>query len=219
MRLRAKTPTRTPWLAALALACGTAAASAQDGATSGRPTFIHEPWSAQADAAADGDGPEEVEPRFGEEGFDSWVVGFSTATDAKAFDQGFTFSYNRFIVDDSEFLLEAGLWNFYEQGGESAFGLSAGIGFRWHFVCRERWSIFADAGISLLGTTDTVPAGGTGCNFMPRAGVGFTHQIDENIRLIGGLRWHHISNARTRGDDRNPSRDSVLIYLGVVIPF
>mgnify|MGYP002395564639 CR=1 FL=1 len=189
--------------------------------TSGKPPrarFIHEPWSARPQAEPNDSGQPSA-PRYGQEGFRSYVVGFSSAYQGEAFDQGFTFSYNQFIVDDIEWLLEAGLWSFYEQGGDSAFGLSASLGFRWHFVTKESWSLFADLGIGMLGTTDTVPPDGTSFNFMPRVGVGFTRQLDENVRLIGGLRWHHISNARTRGDDRNPSRDAALIYLGLVIPF
>lgn len=196
---------------------GSPVAMAQE---AGAPTpplrFIHEPWSPQDEQAG---GPQADPLRYGQEGYDSWVVGFSSAFQGSAFDQGFTFSYNRFLVEDIEWLLEAGLWNFYERGGDSAFGLSASLGFRWHFLTRDRWTLFADAGIGLLGTTDTVPPEGTGFNFMPRVGVGFTHEIDESVRLIGGVRWHHISNARTRGDDRNPSRDAALIYLGVVVPF
>mgnify|MGYP001951235339 CR=1 FL=1 len=52
------------------------------------------------------------------------------------------------------------------------------------------------------------------------AGIGMTHQIsDDGTRLVGGLRWHHISNARIHGDDSNPSRDAPHVYLQVAIPF
>lgn len=187
-------------------------ARAQDAAGE-RLRFEYQPWSTQEEAV------EEPKLRYGDEGFASWVISYSAAYDTNAFDQGLTLSYNRFLVKDIEWLLEAGLWSFYDQGNDAAYGLSAGIGFRWHFLTRERWTIFADVGIALLGATDAVPPEGTEFNFMPRVGVGFTHEIDENIRFIGGVRWHHISNARTRGDDRNPSRDAPQLYVGLVVPF
>jgi hypothetical protein len=31
--------------------------------------------------------------------------------------------------------------------------------------------------------------------------------------------WHHISNGRYTGDVNNPSRDSVMVYAGIMIPF
>lgn len=176
--------------------------------------FVHEPWSVQSDGAV-----EAPAPRYGQEDFTSWVISYAAAYETEAFDQGITFSYNRFLVDDIEWFLEAGLWSFYDQGNDAAYGLSAGFGFRWHFLTRERWSLFADVGISLLGANDAVPPEGTELNFMPRAGVGFTYQIDEALRVMGGVRWHHISNARTRGDDRNPSRDAPQLYIGLVVPF
>lgn len=156
---------------------------------------------------------------YGKEGDHSWTLSTSLAYDTNAFDQAITFAYNQFLVDDIEYLLEAGLWSFHDEGEQQAFGLSATLGFRWHFINRDRWTLFADMGIGLLGTTDTVPTGGTGFNFMPRVGVGLTHRLDDRTRLITGLRWHHISNARTRGDDRNPARDAPLLYVGLIVSF
>ncbi|MEQ8317115.1 MAG: acyloxyacyl hydrolase [Phycisphaerales bacterium] len=205
-----------PFLAfAVAVLACHGGALAQDGAASDEPLrFVHEPWSGQA---AD----EVAEPAiaFGQKDFDSWIVSYSAAYTGEALDQGFTLGYSEFLVDDIEWFLEGGLWSFYDRGRDAAFGLSASLGFRWHFIQEDRWSIFADVGIGVLGTTDHVPPDGTSFNFMPRAGVGFTRQIDEDIRLIGGVRWHHISNARTRGDSRNPARDAPQIYVGLVIPF
>ncbi|MEQ9094669.1 MAG: acyloxyacyl hydrolase [Phycisphaerales bacterium] len=176
--------------------------------------FIHEPWSTQSN-----DEFEAVSPGYCSEACETWVISYSAAFESEALDQGLTLSYNRFLVDDIEWFLEGGLWSFYDKGADAAFGLSATLGFRWHFVARENWSLFADIGIGVLGTTDHVPPDGTSFNFMPRAGLGFTRQLDENVRLIGGVRWHHISNARTRGDSRNPARDAPQLYVGLVVPF
>src|SRR5436309_3218979 len=61
--------------------------------------------------------------------------------------------------------------------------------------------------------------GGTGFDFMPRAGVGFTRRLTDDMRLEAGLRWHHISNARIHGEARNPSRDAPMFYVGLIFPF
>jgi hypothetical protein len=69
-------------------------------------------------------------------------------------------------------------------------------------------------------STDDVPNDGTSFNFTPRLGVGFTRQLtDSGIRLEGGLRWAHISNARITGDADNPARDSAMLYVGLIFPF
>ncbi|GIW74261.1 MAG: hypothetical protein KatS3mg103_0783 [Phycisphaerales bacterium] len=199
--------------------------------------FVHEPWRAGPSPIQDGrqdgrqdgwqdagqgrpaDRPGPAPLRYGQADYASVIVAASTAFDGQALDQGLTVGYNRFLVDRLEWLLEAGLWSLADDGNQAAFGLSAGLGFRWHFVMEDRWSAFADVGIALLASSDHVPPGGTQLNFMPRAGVGLTYRLDADVRLIGGLRWHHISNARTRGDDRNPSRDAPLLYLGLVARF
>jgi len=201
-------------LACLAVLFTSLAAWAQDAKAPLR--FVHEPWSEQEGSA---DAASQPGLRYGQEDYVSWAISYSAAYQAESFDQGLTLSYNRFLVDDIEWLLEAGLWSFYDRGADAAYGLSVGFGFRWHFLTRERWSLFADLGMAILGTTDGVPPQGTHFNFMPRAGVGMTYQIDETIRLIGGVRWHHVSNARTRGDARNPARDAPLAYVGLIIPF
>jgi hypothetical protein len=75
-----------------------------------------------------------------------------------------------------------------------------------------------------MGTTQRVPGpdsdepdGGTYFNFTPQAGVGASFAVAEDTRLLAGVRWHHISNARS--SDNNPGRDSLEIYAGVSFAF
>lgn len=42
---------------------------------------------------------------------------------------------------------------------------------------------------------------------------------DDGARLMGGVRWHHISNARIKGEDHNPGRDSIMVYVGMSFPW
>ena len=146
-------------------------------------------------------------------------VGFALEEDDDSTDPNLALTYHHFLVDDFEVIGEIGAWYFAQDGGDAG-GLNPGFTLRWHFLNRDRWSLYADAGIGLLFATDDVPRGGSSFGFMPRAGVGASVDLnDEGLRGYLGVRWHHISNARITGDDRNPDRDGVMIYGGVMFPW
>ena len=50
----------------------------------------------------------------------------------------------------------------------------------------------------------------------PQAGAGFSLKLNQERRLILGLRWHHISHADLFG--ANPGRDSIMGYVGLQFP-
>jgi opacity protein-like surface antigen len=106
---------------------------------------------------------------------------------------------------------------YFDQEGDNAWGGNFNLMFRWHFLMREKWSVYADIGAGMLGTSDDVPFNGTSFNFTPQVGAGVSYEIASNVRLMTGVRWHHISNARTSDD--NPGRDSLMVYAGVSFPF
>ncbi len=157
---------------------------------------------------------------FGAQGTRWAVFGAGVAIDGDdSTDLGGFAQMTWFIVDDVELGGEAGVWHF-QQRGEDAAGGSLSALIRWHFVNEGRLSLFVDGGIGMLGATDDVPEGGTELNFMPRAGVGATWRPwDGEMRLLLGLRWHHISNARSSGAEDNPSRDGAMLYVGLGVPF
>lgn len=117
---------------------------------------------------------------------------------------------------------ELGGW-YFNQEGDDAFGINPELVFRWHAFHDEdkSWTWFFDTGIGVVASSDLVPDKGTGFNFMPRVGTGFTIELDaeSQMRLMAGVRWHHISNARIGGDERNPSRDGLGIHAAIVFPF
>ncbi|MCC6227950.1 MAG: acyloxyacyl hydrolase [Phycisphaerales bacterium] len=127
--------------------------------------------------------------------------------------------FSEFIATDVELGGELAGWSF-NQPGDNAVGGSLVLIVRWHFLNRGDWSLYADAGVGGMVASDDTPDSGTSFNLMPRAGAGFTRAIGgSGARLELGVRWHHISNARITGDDHNPSRDSLALYLGFAIPF
>jgi hypothetical protein len=183
---------------------------------------VAQPDDEAAEAAPVADSP----ARFGDPS-DAWWL---TASVAGGFivgrndtlGQGFL-SLTTFIADGFEVGAEFGGWWIDQSGAEDTAGASAGLLFRWHFLMDEEnrdWSVFASAGVGMLITDEDVPFDGTQYNFTPTAGLGFTHRLgDGNNRLVGGLRWQHISNARTAGGDENGGRDFATFYVGVMFPF
>jgi len=177
----------------------------------------------KAAAAAPLDTPPPSSPiaaEYGREGTEWWTVGASIANDVRNNrDYGVYASWTKFLVDNVEFTAQLNV-RYFAQSGEDAAGLNPVMLFRWHFFNRGGWTLFTDAGIGLLFTNDTVPDGSTSFNFTPRAGGGFTRQLtDSGTRLIVGLTWAHVSNARILGDHNNQSRDSAQVYAGVIFPF
>lgn len=160
---------------------------------------------------------------FGEPGSQYFGVlgagGLSFESDDDSTDANLALTYHRFLIQDIEFIGELGGW-YFNQSGNNAAGVNPAFTIRWHFLNRDRWTVYADAGMGLLFTTDNVPEGGTSFNFMPRVGAGGTVRLtDDGARLFLGARWHHVSNARIQGDDGNPDRDGVALYAGVMFPF
>ena len=160
---------------------------------------------------------------FGTEGQQHWSVrsgvGFEFEDDDDATGVNLMFAYHRFIVDDLEFIGELGTW-YHAQEGDDAASVNPGFTLRYHFINRDRWTVYADAGIGVLFSTDDVPDGGTSFNFMPHAGMGGTYRLsDAGLRAYFGARWHHVSNARIEGDADNPDRDGVFVYGGLMWPF
>jgi Lipid A 3-O-deacylase (PagL) len=164
--------------------------------------------------------------RYGSAGSKAWTIGGLYANN---FDEANDFNghvaWSNFLADDFEFVIEAAGW-YFNQPGEDTGGISGSMIFRWHALHDETysWSVFVDGGIGLLGGFDEVPDGGSEFNFLPRLGGGATFALGPNEngqapRLMIGARWHHISNARIRGDSDNPARDALAGYIAIVFPF
>lgn len=122
-----------------------------------------------------------------------------------------------FVVDDVEIGVEAAGWWIFQE--DDTWGVSSSLVVRYHFYQQQRFSLYGEGGIGLFIAADNVPDDGTSFGFMPRIGFGTSIQIDNrDTRLMLGMHWHHISNARLNGEARNPSRDAVGFYAAVSVP-
>lgn len=173
-----------------------------------------------ANGPAPAGAPERI--RFGHAGSSFISAGLGYMNDFSDDQAGEVFvGYSHFIADELEFNLELGAW-YFDQEGDNTGGIGPVMNLRWHFLHDDAydWSVFGEAGFGLLFAFDNVPDGGTGFDFLPRLGAGFTKALDdEGTRLVMGVRWQHISNGRIEGDERNPGRDSLMVWAGVMFPF
>lgn len=90
---------------------------------------------------------------------------------------------------------------------------------RWFFAHQGGLSVYAEGGIGMIWLEDAFPVNGTHQNFTPQVGAGAILQLSDSLHIMGGVRWHHISNARKSGKNNNPGFDGAMIYAGIMIPF
>ena len=125
-----------------------------------------------------------------------------------------------FMNNNSINLELQGSWVDQPGGGDDDALLGAvGVLGRWHFLVRDKWSLFIDGG-GMVSYADHIvpitPYAGTHFNFIGKVGGGASWEIDEHTYLIGGVRYFHLSNGQIRGRDDNPSYDGIQFWAGVM---
>lgn len=103
-----------------------------------------------------------------------------------------------------------------QEAGNDTDGGGASLLLRWHLINLDRFSFYLDGGGGLVWTQDPVPTGGTTYNYTARAGGGISWRLKEDVYLLGGARYFHLSNGNQHGRENNPSFDGVEYYLGVM---
>jgi hypothetical protein len=119
-------------------------------------------------------------------------------------------------------LFELAGYSFDPEGSfdaEDSCGGGANLGLRFQFFELDRLTLFVEGLAVMQEITHNFTQGGTHFNFNTQAGLGATFRIAENIHLIGGCRYVHISNAQIHGKSRNPNFNGVGGYLGVMFTF
>lgn len=156
-------------------------------------------------------------PAFGTAGTQRWYVHGSVAGDLDDDFWGMVGGgATHFFADGHSVNLELNGFAF-DQPGDDAVGLNLNLLLRSHWLRRENWSLYVDGGAGIIGTTNDVPSDGSSFNFTPQVGGGATFNLQDEKRLMVGLRWHHISNADTF--ESNPGLDTLQGYVGVNLPF
>lgn len=161
-----------------------------------------------------------VHRRFGEKNslrFNVLAGAASNFSDTELAQAGVGLSW--FAIDWFSVELELLGMGVFQEVGKDAAGADLNVLFRWHFwrSADERVTVFADAGIGFSLFSQEVPDGGSNFNFAPQAGVGASFDLGGDVRLLAGLRWLHLSNARTT--ETNNGLDTLLAYCGVSLGF
>lgn len=108
---------------------------------------------------------------------------------------------------------------FADQPNDDTVLFGAGALLRWHFLADEHFSLFVDGALGGSFADAAVPELGTHFNYTARGGVGATIKLRDDLHLVGGTRFMHLSNGNVHGRDQNPSFDGVQFYAGVMFTF
>jgi hypothetical protein len=122
-----------------------------------------------------------------------------------------------YLFDNFSLGVEASGYRFEQAPGNDGWMYGVAGILRHHLIQFDRSTIFADVTFGPVEATDRIPAGGTYFNFATRAGIGTTYQLQDDLYLIGGVRYFHLSNARIEGPERNPSINGVEGYVGLML--
>ena len=129
-----------------------------------------------------------------------------------------TLAGSYYLVDSFSIGAEAVGYGFETEGDNiPAAGLNGML--RWHLLTRERFSLYIDGGGGILYADDQIPRGGTHFNYAARTGVGGTIELADDVHLMLGVRYFHLSNGDIHGRRRNPSIDAIETYVGVMWTF
>jgi opacity protein-like surface antigen len=104
-------------------------------------------------------------------------------------------------------------------GNDDGYGVGFEGWLRWHLLTLDRFTLYADGGGGRAYFEPETPEGGTNWNWTAKVGGGVTYRLDDNVYLMGGARYFHISNGNQFGRPNNPSFDSVQYYVGVMFTF
>jgi hypothetical protein len=128
-----------------------------------------------------------------------------------------TFSYDHYVYN----YVAVGVQGvaYYGYAEEPAIGGGFNIMGRWHFLNSGRWSMYGDIVGGIFQLDENFPEGGTHFNFTYQAGVGMTLGLTDDLYLMGGLKFVHVSNGFIEGRDRNPVFNSYGGYIGLMWMF
>jgi len=105
------------------------------------------------------------------------------------------------------------------QFGQDASIAAGDLLLRHHLFHRGRFSFFLDAGAGVSYADHPTPWYGTNFNFILETGAGTTLQLWDNVHLLTGVRYWHLSNAHKEGPAHNPSINAMQIYMGLLFKF
>jgi hypothetical protein len=107
----------------------------------------------------------------------------------------------------------------FSEGRSSGAAVGFTLGIRHHLFDIGNNSFFIDVAGGELEASNNLPYRGTHLNNTIQFGFGVAHPIAENLYLLAGARYYHISNAEAEGQDRNPSVNAIQGVIGLMWRF
>ena len=124
-----------------------------------------------------------------------------------------------YLADD--LAIECGGQFGYVESQRTSGGAFGGpeLGMRWHFAKNTLWSMYLEALAGAVYQQHSITPASLRFNFDLQGGGGATYRISNNTLLGGGIRAHHLSNARVRGRNRNMGYDGTMLYIELMKSF
>ena len=122
--------------------------------------------------------------------------------------------YYRFL--DDRVALGAGMsrWEFRPAGMDDVGGWEAEMRLRYYCLEAAGVGLFVDANGGAILTEHPMPPPGTKLNYTFSFGTGLEIPISSKGCLLGGMEFHHMSNARGRYAEDNPAQNQRFYWLG-----
>jgi hypothetical protein len=131
---------------------------------------------------------------------------------------GMTVGAGYYVLKNLAIQMDFSAYGFGEGHTQGAAG-GVTIGLRHHIVNIGKALIFADVSFGEIWASNNLPVHGTHRNNTFEFGIGVAYPIGQDVYLIGGPRFFHLSNANDAGSDRNPSINAVQGVIGVLWKF
>lgn len=125
------------------------------------------------------------------------------------------FNISHYLVDNLAFHYGASFGYADVQRAHDGFQGGPEFGLRWHVFRSERWSLYAEGLAAAIVHRHPLTLNSLRFNFDLQPGGGLTYRFNEDTMFETGFRWHHLSNARIRGKERNLGYDGPMVYIGL----
>lgn len=98
--------------------------------------------------------------------------------------------------------------------GDPAWGFEVEAGGRGYMLASPAAGLFVEAKGGYVRTGSPIPLGGTRDNYTFAFGPGAEVPLTGKLSLLGGVEFHHMSNAKGRDSPRNPSQNETRGWIG-----
>ena len=107
----------------------------------------------------------------------------------------------------------------FSEGHTDGAATGVTLGLRHHLFSVGQSSVFVDCSGGEIEASNNLPRGGTHLNNTIEVGLGIAHPLSQDIYLLTGVRFFHLSNADSEGPNRNPAMNGIQGVLGVMWKF